>query len=362
METSIFLATAQFWMIFMSLFGSFLLTYVYIKCKRDPALWWGSALLLLFVSVASELVNWVNVQVLSRALFGTLILYGTIRLLEEEKIVLSKHFRVLSLVPLIVTVYVVLGKVFGYSQKWFVIVGIPYAISGFAIALSGFFVFSLLREVYNRKAKFLGVLLLSYGFHQMLYPFTRATIKLLPFTFVVSVFLLALSIYEMGKFTLSREFITGDIPIVKVRMKPGLLFVSPKKYEELKQPLRDFPVLAFIRYKNFPETWKTFFVTSIHEHKPDIIFPTALPLMSAKVVQYLKEAEEKGTGGVVVFDCLEYLKMYNGFEAIAKFLSSLRDYALLYNGTIIGVLDENAWDKRELIILQRIASSMGEYH
>lgn len=360
MGTSVFLTTTQFWMIFMSLFGFFLLTYVYIKYKRDPALWWGLALLLLFVSLASETINLVDVQVLSRALFGMLVLYGTIGLLEEEKIVLSKHFRILSLVPLIVTGYVELGRVFGYSQDWFVSVGIPYAISGFAIVLSGFFIFSLLREEYNQKARFLGVLLLFYGFHQMLYPFTRVATKLLPFTFVISVFLVALAIYEMGKFTLSREFITRDIPILKVKMKPGLLFISPKKYEELKQLLKDFPVLAFVRYQNFPETWKTFFVTSIHEHESDIIFPTALPLMSARVVQYLKEAEEKGTRGIVIFDCLEYLKMYNGFEAIAKFLSSLRDYALLYNGAVIGVLDENAWEKKELVILQRIASSVEE--
>ncbi|USS41440.1 DUF835 domain-containing protein [Thermococcus aggregans] len=360
METSIFLATAQFWIIFMSLFGFFLLSYTYIRYKRDPVLWWGLALFSLFVSATAELMNLANIQVLSRALFGALILYGAIRLLEKEKILLSKHFRILSLVPIIVTTYVMFGKILGYSQEWFVVVGIPYAISGFAIALSGFFVFSLLIEAYGQKAKFLGVLLLAYGFYQMLYPFTRAISRLLPFTFVVSVFLIALAIYEMGKFALSREFITGNISVGKVRMKPGLFFIPPKKFEDLKESLSDFPVLAFVRSENLPETWKTFFVTSIHEHRSDIAFPTALPLMSAKVVQYLKEAEEKGTGGVVVFDCLEYLKMYNGFEAIAKFLSSLRDYALLYNGTIIVVLDEDAWDRKELITLQRIASSTEE--
>jgi len=356
---SIFLLTTQFWMIFMTLFGSFLLIYVYMKYKRDPALYWGLALLFLSLSVVSELFDLLYIQIFSRALAGGFVLYGTIELLEEERTILSEHFRVLTLIPLVSATYSAFSNIYGYSDEWFVVVGLPYAVSGFIIVLSGFFIFSLLTNTYNHKAKLLGALFMFYGLYQMIHPFTRSISGFSSFNFLIPVFFVAFSIYEMAKFTFSREFITGEIPaVIKVKMEPGFLFVSLERYDELKQLLRDFPVLAFVRDKTLPKTWRSFFITTIHKHSAEILFPTALPLINARVVQYLKEAKEKGTRGIVVFDCLEYLKMYNGFEALAKFLSSLRDYAFLYDGTIVGVLDEKAWDKRELVMLKRLMNPL----
>jgi len=72
--------------------------------------------------------------------------------------------------------------------------------------------------------------------------------------------------------------------------------------------------------------------------------------------RYLHEAKENGFNGAVVMDCPEYLKTYNGFEALAKFLASLKDSTLLYNGVLVLIVGDDAWGKRELETLKRILS------
>nr|WP_240922809.1 DUF835 domain-containing protein [Thermococcus sp. Bubb.Bath] len=57
-----------------------------------------------------------------------------------------------------------------------------------------------------------------------------------------------------------------------------------------------------------------------------------------------------------MIDGIEYLNMYNGFEAIAKFLSTIRDVAYINEGSIIVVTEENTWSEREWKLLMRLVN------
>jgi len=90
------------------------------------------------------------------------------------------------------------------------------------------------------------------------------------------------------------------------------------------------------------------------EEREGRISPTNLAYISHLVSEYFREAKERGTEGIVVIDCPEYLAMYNGFESIAEFLASLKDFALANNGVLFVVIDEEAWDKRQLAVLMHV--------
>jgi len=85
-----------------------------------------------------------------------------------------------------------------------------------------------------------------------------------------------------------------------------------------------------------------------------IIYPTDLYKITDLVFRYLTEAKNKGVKGVVVLEGLEFLRVYNDFEAVAKIIASVRDYVLSHDGALIVVLDEKAWDEKELNTLKRI--------
>lgn len=66
-------------------------------------------------------------------------------------------------------------------------------------------------------------------------------------------------------------------------------------------------------------------------------------------MKFLKEAG----GGTICVDCLEYLIIYNGFEAVFRFVTSLKDYAMLAGSSIILTVREGTLNERELSFLLR---------
>ncbi|KUJ99013.1 MAG: Uncharacterized protein XD43_1317, partial [Thermococcales archaeon 44_46] len=161
-----------------------------------------------------------------------------------------------------------------------------------------------------------------------------------------------LSAYFMIKFVFTEEFIRIEKPPVDMDLKPGVMIIKPEEYNTIKEKLEKMPVLAFVRNLHVPESWNAFFITTTGERNS--IFPTDLAKIVDTSVRYLNEAKEKGFEGIIVIECPEYLKTYNGFEALVKFLASLKDFTLLYNGVLILVIEEEAWEKRELKILKRV--------
>lgn len=138
----------------------------------------------------------------------------------------------------------------------------------------------------------------------------------------------------------------------------GVQIISPEDFKNIKAQLENVPpVLAFLRtLKPPPESWKPFFFTTANNMEiPNTIRPTDLYKMVETVHRYLLEAERSGVKGIVLVEGgLEYLRIHNEFPSIAKMMSTVRDYIISNKGALIVVIDKNALDEREYMLLRRI--------
>ena len=332
--------------------GVLFLAYIYLKHKRKPALFWSLSWVATASSIFADISGNIYLLSLSEALWATFLFYGTLILLEENGIVTQK-IRVLSVVPVVISLYGILIGVLGYSSDWFTLLGLPYAVSALFIITSGLLILSL-REFYNKKALYLGGILTISGLHELDFPILRLVEWFAPIGFTIGSIFSVLSAYAMIKFVFTEEFIRVEKPSVEIDLKPGAIIVNPQEYTKIKERLDKVPVLAFVRDLNIPKAWNKFFITTTR--KDNSIPPTNLAKILDMTTRYLHEAKENGFNGAVVMDCPEYLKTYNGFEALAKFLASLKDSALLYNGVLVLTVGDDAWGKRELETLKRILS------
>ncbi|NJE07809.1 DUF835 domain-containing protein [Thermococcus sp. M39] len=82
--------------------------------------------------------------------------------------------------------------------------------------------------------------------------------------------------------------------------------------------------------------------STIHPHRLEFLLHT--------LVNFMKKNKNPK---VVLFDGLEYLVLENGFIPVFKFLTALKDYAVMNNTIIVVPIKEEIFDTRELSILKR---------
>jgi len=327
-----------------------MLAYVYLKYRRKPALCWSLSWLAASFSILSDMLGNPYLLSLTEAFWATFLFCGVIELLNENGI-LAEEFMIISIAPVIISIYAIFLGSFGYSTDWFVILGLPYAFSALFIFFSGVLLLYA-RRTYDSNALYLGVVLSTHGLHELDYPVLRQVAWFAPIGFTLGAVLTFLSAYVMVRFVFTEEFIKFEKPAVALHLKPGVMIITSQEYPQVKETLREVPVLGFVRNLEVPETWKKFFITNATEQ--NAISPTNLGKMAEMASRYFREAHEKGFEGVLLIDCPEYLKTYNGFKAVVKFLASLKDYATLYEGVLILVLEKGAWEEKELHILESL--------
>jgi len=110
--------------------------------------------------------------------------------------------------------------------------------------------------------------------------------------------------------------------------------------------------LVFSRMKRDLPNW--FWITKLSGERT--ISPTNLARMMDTAVKFMKSSSEIGKKSLIVIDGLEYLILENGFTPVMKFLSTLRDYALLYGATVILVGDDSFLDEKERHFLRILLS------
>ncbi len=98
----------------------------------------------------------------------------------------------------------------------------------------------------------------------------------------------------------------------------------------------------------FPVFWVTKVASGMMEENIMAVSPTDIGILIDLVKRYL----EKGHS-LVVIDCLEYLAMENGFENAFKFLLSLKDTTVKYNGTLVAVVEPSAYPTKHMAMLTR---------
>ncbi|WP_461862811.1 DUF835 domain-containing protein [Thermococcus sp.] len=247
--------------------------------------------------------------------------------------------------------YEILGKAFfsGESLKRFMNV-IHTAQYGYVLILLGVMIQFSSREKDFRR---FGLFYSSMGATLILYPFAKGAgleFRALDISlgFLIGIFLM---IYVSRLIRSRIELIIPE----KTANKKGLKRVSivnKKKAREILAKFESFPVLAFVREYKYPEQWNVYIITNAPMEKA--ISPTNLALISELCVRYMREAMEKGSSGVIYINCLEYLRIYNSFNSLLKLLHALRDYAIIYDGTVIIEIEEESWDEKERVLLKEI--------
>ncbi len=237
--------------------------------------------------------------------------------------------------------------------NWLATVGVAYAVSGLFILLSGFLLVGL-RNLYGNHLKYLGILLIVYGAHEMDYPLLRPVDWFAPVGFSLSAALTLLIAYFFVRFAGHEEFLKlpSEHPKPIKEIKPGLTLLPSEEYKKLLSTLKDLPLLAFTRNPGeTPENWTVYTISQIERERT--VSPTNLPKITEIVNRYLKTA---GNGGTVLINGIEYISMYNGFEATAKWISTLRDIAYVNNGSVIVVTDRETWNEREWNLIMRLVT------
>ncbi|WP_367883255.1 DUF835 domain-containing protein [Thermococcus peptonophilus] len=242
---------------------------------------------------------------------------------------LSIGGKYVSITPFVITLYMLVAER-SSEPNWLATVGIAYAVSGLFMVLSGLMLVGL-KDLYENYSKYLGITLIINGTHEMDYPpLLRPVEWFAPIGFSLSAALTILIAYFFVKFVGHEEFLRPHLETAKPlkEIEPGLILLSPKEYRNLLSELQELPLIAFTRSLNkVPEKWMVYTISQI-EHKRTIQ-PTNLSKITEIVNRYLKTV---GKGGVVLIDGIEYISMYNGFEAVAKWLSTLRDIAYVNDG------------------------------
>jgi len=343
-------------------FTAFLLIFrLYLRHRRKSALFFSIAWLfdLVMVALSSSPNLWVKVVAeFALTLFATFVFMGSITLLEEESISISPSvLRNLSLMAPTLYGFVLLVYLFTKRPEWALTAGVSLGVSGAFVFASGVFLRPI-EEVYKRPAKVLYISVILFGLHLIPAALFGLYDWYLPIGFTLSTTLTVMMAYAMYSLTSTREFIEGSVEIKVPEMHGGALILQPDEFEGILGKLENVPVLAFLRnLRNIREGWRAYFVTAVPFRKENIagtINPTELAKMTELVFQYLEETSRKGIPGVVVFDCLEYLSMYNSWESLMKFLTKLRDIVLVKGGTLVLVVDKNSIGEQRFSQLRKL--------
>ncbi|WP_456421516.1 DUF835 domain-containing protein [Thermococcus sp.] len=140
------------------------------------------------------------------------------------------------------------------------------------------------------------------------------------------------------------DFSIGSIKDVSIDEKPGLSMVPSVPEEVLSS------ALVFSRVPKNAPNW--FWITNVRGER--VVSPRNLPKILDMAVKFMREAKDAGKRPVVVIDCLEYLVLENGLSSVLKFLSALRDHALIHNAAVFIVGDDDFLSERERKLLRSI--------
>jgi len=84
------------------------------------------------------------------------------------------------------------------------------------------------------------------------------------------------------------------------------------------------------------------------EHKK-AVSPSSLHVLSGKVIGFIRD----NPGGVVYIEGIEYMLFYSDFKAVAKFLFSIRDAAMIENAHVLILATEDTLSPEQMAILKK---------
>ncbi|WP_394354750.1 DUF835 domain-containing protein [Thermococcus camini] len=334
---------------------------IYLRNRRKSALAFSIAWVFDFLTILFTMQQSVTIQLaglLCLSTFAGFIFYGSVKFLEEESInARHRTLTILSVMPVAFMVYMLGVYFYTGDASWTATSAAALGISGVFVVAGGLLLMGV-EEIYKSAIRYLSISILLFGVHLVpaalfgLYSWYEA----IGFTF--SSILIVFMVWAMVKLTSSKTFMPSkETAPQQPDLKPGTLLVGINEYKKLKEKLRDMPVLAFVRdVSDIPEGWECYFVTTIPFQGTfkNTINPTNLARMTEIAYQYLETFAKSGKHGIIVIDCFEYLTVYNSWDSLMKFISKLRDFTIVNNGTLVVVLEKESLEPRLYFQLRKL--------
>ena len=324
---------------------------VFIKSRRKSALFLGAGWALSGnLPLGGTVAGNTSLDPLIMGLATSTTIFGIMELMREERGRGPPKALLLSLPP-VPLLYGILETALGMNF------GGTYVLSGLLLIAGGGTFIEFLKDYYHERAVLFGTALILAGIASMAYPliYTQGGIHY-ALVFYGSVFIAAFTIFAYYKLIFSETYhYLSNVKEIKndpSDVKPGVTIISPTEFKELQRKLEKFPVLAFLRTIKPYESWIAYRVSSVEGD--NVIPPTALYRITQAISEYLGETKKKEIRGVIIIDSLELLKLYNGFEALLKFLATIGDLVKLSNASLITITEKEAWSNSEWKLLQRI--------
>ncbi|WP_457742379.1 DUF835 domain-containing protein [Thermococcus sp.] len=108
--------------------------------------------------------------------------------------------------------------------------------------------------------------------------------------------------------------------------------------------------------REHPERWRRItglrpeeYVWLTRVEHPQAISPSNLHVLTERVIEFLRTSED----GVVYIEGIEYMLFYSDFRAVAKFLFSIRDTAMIYGGHVLVLANDETLRPEYMAILKR---------
>lgn len=334
-------------------FGASMFLYAYSKSKRKSALFLALTHVAGIFEVTSDLAG-MSVENFFIALAFALTSAGLFYLIWEDspRPFMKGLYRAAFLLLLILGVA---DSILEKDLPWDI-----YYLGGFLIMMLGILGMEMLSRNYGRDGKMLGIFVSLSGLLSIIYPlpyqYGLTEHELLPSVQIVAIVLGIGSLYFYYQVIFSPRFLRGyDVKNIEIPELEGVQIISPEDFKNIKTQLENVPVLAFLRTLKPPESGKSFFFTIVDGMgTSNAIRPTDLYKVVETVNRYITEAKRSNVKGIVLIEGIEYLRIHNEFPSIAKMLSTVRDYVLANNGALIVVIDKNALDEREYMLLRRL--------
>ncbi|NJE61291.1 DUF835 domain-containing protein [Thermococcus sp. 21S7] len=334
---------------------------IYLRNRRKSALAFSIAWIFDFLAILSTTITNPIVQMIGIVLlpaFSAFIFYGAVKFLEEESItVRHRTLAILAIMPVAFMAYIVGVYLYTEDAVWTITSAATLGITG-VFVIAGGLLLKETEEIYKSAVRYLYISVILFGLHLVPAALFGITEWYKAVGFTISTILIVSMVVAMVKLTSSESFTPQKGKVTApVDLKPGVMIVNGKEYQAIKEKLKDRPVLAFVRdVTQVPDGWQYYFVTTIPFQGTfkDTIDPTNLTRMTELSYKYLDGLARVGDRGVVIIDCLEYLAVYNPWESLLKFLSKLRDFVVVNNGTLILVAEKTSFEPRQYAQLRKL--------
>ncbi|AIF69887.1 hypothetical protein PAP_07485 [Palaeococcus pacificus DY20341] len=154
--------------------------------------------------------------------------------------------------------------------------------------------------------------------------------------------------------------VSGKREKKETKIPVGAFIVTPQNEKKLKQALKMLQSEAkglFVVSRMSQEDWEKkfevksdFYIWLSRVESPNAVDPSKLHVILEEAIKFMKN---KGGEIVIYIEGIEYIMIYSNFNAVVKFLFSLKDHAIIGSSMLLLSLDPQFLEESQYSVLLR---------